>query len=109
LCWPKYAERQETRHEHLIEVRTSLGLSPFGVGHYRQVVHMLTDQALQTDKGVVLAASALGVLRRGHVIVPTLDMIERIYAEAVTRANRRISKAYQDESFDIRNALDWAP
>ena len=92
-CWPKYAERQETRREHLIELRAYLGLSPFGLGHYRQAVHTLTELALQTDKGVVLAGSALDVLRRGHVIAPTLDVIESICAEAVTRANRRIYRA----------------
>jgi hypothetical protein len=93
VCWPKYAERQETRREHLIELRAYLGLSPFGLGHYRQAVHALTELALQTDKGIVLAGSALDVLRRGHVIAPTLDVIERICAEAVTRANRRIYRA----------------
>ena len=49
VCWPKYAERQETRREHLIELRAYLGLSPFGLGHYRQAVHGLTELALQTD------------------------------------------------------------
>ena len=92
-CWPKYAERQETRREHLIELRAYLGLSPFGLGHYRQAVHTLAELAQQTDKGVVLAGSALDVLRRGRVIAPTLDVIERICAEAVTRANRRIYRA----------------
>ena len=92
-CWPKYAERQETRREHLIELRAYLGLSPFGLDHFRQAVHALTELALQTDKGVVLAGHALDLLRRSQVIVPTLDVIERICAEAVTRANRRIYRA----------------
>ena len=91
--WPKYAQRQETRREHLIELRAYLGLSPFGLGYFRQAVHALTELALQTDKGVVLAGHALDLLRRSQVIVPTLDMIERICAEAVTRANRRIYRA----------------
>ncbi len=92
-CWPRYAERQETRREHLIELRTHLGLSPFGLGQFRNAVRALTELALQTDKGVVLAGHALDVLRRGYVIVPALDVIERICAEAVTRANRRIHAA----------------
>jgi hypothetical protein len=32
-------------------------------------------------------------MRRSQVIVPTLDEIERVCAEAVTRANRRIYRA----------------
>jgi hypothetical protein len=53
-------------------------------------VHALAELAVQTDKGVVLAAHALDILRRRRVIIPPLDVIERVCAEAITRANRRI-------------------
>jgi hypothetical protein len=55
-CWPQYAEREETRREHLLELRAYLGMEPFGLAHYRQAVHATTELALQTDKGIVLAA-----------------------------------------------------
>ena len=29
-CWPQYATREETRREHLLELRAYLGLSSFG-------------------------------------------------------------------------------
>ena len=88
-----YAERQDTRREHLLELRTHLALSSFGLGHFRGAVRTLTELALQTDKGVVLAGHVLDVLRRGQFIIPGLDVIERICAETVTRANRRIHAA----------------
>ncbi|CAH3784143.1 hypothetical protein AI2651V1_5040 (plasmid) [Klebsiella pneumoniae] len=58
-CWPQYAEREETRREHLLELRAYLGMEPFGLAHYRQAVHAATELALQTDKGIMLANSVL--------------------------------------------------
>ena len=95
-CWPQYAEREETRREHLLELRAYLGMQPFGLAHFRQAVHAATELALQTDKGIVLAVSVLDALRHLHTILPTLDVIERVCAEAITRANRRIHAALTD-------------
>jgi len=92
-CWPQYAEREETRREHLLELRAYLGMKPFSLAHYRQAVHATIELALQTDKGVVLASAILDSLRHRHIILPTLDVIERLCAEAITRANRRIYDA----------------
>ena len=90
VCWPQYSEREETRREHLLELRTYFGLTPFGLTHFRQAVHGLAELALQTDKGVVLAGQALDNLRRQHIVIPSLDVVERVCAEAITHANRRI-------------------
>jgi len=32
-CWPQYAEREETRREHLLELRAYLGMEPFRLAH----------------------------------------------------------------------------
>ncbi len=37
----------------------------------------------------VLAISVLDALRLRRIILPTLNVIERIYAETMTRANRQ--------------------
>ena len=103
-CWPQYAEREETRREHLLELRGYMGYQPFGLKHYRQALLAATDLALQTDKGVVLAASVLDALRQWHVIIPTLDVVERLCAEAVTRANRRIHAALTEALSDENRA-----
>ena len=47
----------------------------------------------QSDKGIVLAGSLFEALRRQHVVIPALDVIERICVEAITQANRRIYAA----------------
>jgi len=106
-CWPQYAEREETRREHLLELRAYLSLEPFGLVHYRQAVRTATELALQTDKGIVLAASVLDALRHRHIILPALDVIERVCAEAITRANRRIYEALSEPLSDVhRRRLD---
>jgi Domain of unknown function (DUF4158) len=54
-----------------------------------QDVHTLTELAMQTDKGIVLASALIEQLRRQSVILPALNAVERASAEAITRANRR--------------------
>lgn len=61
--------------------------------HYRSGVRSLEDIAWQTDKGIVLASALIEEYRRQKVLLPSLNNIERICAEAVTRANRRIYAA----------------
>lgn len=95
-CWPLYAEWEETRSAHLLKLRAYLGMEPLGLAHYRQAIHATTELALQTDKGIVLAVSVLDKLRHRHIILPTLDVIERVCAEAITRANRRIYQALSE-------------
>lgn len=85
-AWAKYGERDETRREHLLELRVYLGLSPFGLSDFRALVHDLADLAMQTDKGLVLAAHALETLRQRRVILPALTVVERACAEAITPA-----------------------
>ncbi|ANB72113.1 transposase [Paraburkholderia phytofirmans OLGA172] len=106
-CWSKYAGREETRREHLLELRAYLGMEPFGLTHYRQTVHAATEQALQTDKGIVLATRVLDSLRHRHIMIPALDVIERICSEAITRANRRIYASLSEPLLDAhRRRLD---
>ena len=90
VSWPEYGERAKTRNEHLHELRAYLGLSVFGLSDFRELLHRLTDLAMQTDKAMILAAHALETLRQKRIILPALGVIERVCAEALTRANRRI-------------------
>lgn len=107
VCWPRYATREETRREHLLELRAYLNLEPFRQKHYHHVIQTTTELAMQTDKGVVLAASIFESLRNQHIIRPTLDVIERICAESITHANRHIYQVLsQPLSNEHRNRLD---
>ena len=88
--WGEYGHREQTRREHLVELQTVFGFRPFTMSHYRQAVHTLTELAMQTDKGIVLASALIEHLRRQSIILPALNAVERASAEAITRANRRI-------------------
>ncbi|SWW79517.1 transposase [Klebsiella pneumoniae] len=74
--WDEYGQREQTRREHLVELQTVFGFQPFTIGHYRQAVQLLTELAMQTDKGIVLARALIEHLRRQSVIVPALNAIE---------------------------------
>ncbi len=106
-AWAKYGERDVTRREHAQELRTYLGISPFGLSDFRALVRELTDLAQQTDKGLLLAGQALESLRRQRRILPTLSVIDRACAEAIARANRRVYRALIEPlSQEHRNKLD---
>ncbi|VVE85782.1 hypothetical protein PSP31121_05414 [Pandoraea sputorum] len=73
------------------------------MAHHRQAVPATTALALQTDTG----SSVLDSLRQRYIIQPTLDVIERICAEAITRANRRGHDALAEPLTDTqRHRLD---
>jgi TnpA family transposase len=105
--WDEYGQRMQTRQEHLVELQKVFGFKSFTRSHYRQAVQTLTELALQTDKGIVLASALVENLRRQSIIIPVINAIEGVCAEAVTRANRRIYAALTDSLTSLhRQRLD---
>ncbi|HBR5099697.1 TPA: DUF4158 domain-containing protein, partial [Klebsiella pneumoniae] len=51
------------------ELQTVFGFQPFTIGHYRQAVQLLTELAMQTDKGIVLARALMGTIEKTEKIV----------------------------------------
>jgi hypothetical protein len=90
VAWDMYAQRDETRREHLLELLSYLGMEQFGIKHYRAMSSWLESTALQTTKGVVLVQAAVDELRRRLVVLPSLMLLERLCAAVATRAQRRI-------------------
>jgi TnpA family transposase len=90
VAWDLYAQRDETRREHLLELLSRLGLEQFGTKHYRAISAWLESTALQTTQGIVLAQTVIDELRRRLVVLPSLTVIERLCAEVATRAERKI-------------------
>lgn len=106
-AWNHYALRDETRREHYQEIRSYLKMETFGLHHFRQLVTNLTEMAMQTDKGILLASKAVELLREKQVILPALRVIERICLKAITNANRRIFRILVDPlSVTHRRMLD---
>jgi Domain of unknown function (DUF4158) len=86
--WAEYALRDETRREHALELQTAFGYRPFTAGEYRQQRGTLTELALQTNKGVVIAQQLIEILRKHHIILPPAQVIDRLCAEALARGTR---------------------
>jgi hypothetical protein len=80
--WEAYGRREQTRREHLAELQAWLNLTPFSAADYRRLVHQLGELARQTDRGIVLAEALIELLRQGGIIVPALEVIERVKAPA---------------------------
>lgn len=49
---------------------------------------MLTELALQTNKGVVIAEQLIDILHKNHIILPPAGVIDRLCAEALARGSR---------------------
>ncbi len=102
--WSEYGQRAETRREHALELQALFGFKAFTMRHYREGVRSIEDVAWQTDKGIVLASALVDEYRRQQVLLPTLTNIERICAEAVTRANRRIYASLTGSLTEVHRA-----
>jgi TnpA family transposase len=88
--WEVYAERDATRRSHLLELLPRLGMEQFGTRHYRSISVWLDPTALQTTRGIVLAQAVVEELRRRLIVLPPVAVIERLCAEAMTRAQRKV-------------------
>jgi TnpA family transposase len=94
--WAEYGDRAQTRREHMVELQTLFGFRSFTTSHHRAAVQDLMETALQTDTGIVLANVVVEKLRTKAILLPKLNAIERICAEAVTRANCHIYRVLAD-------------
>jgi TnpA family transposase len=71
-AWHLYAQRAETRREHLLVLQSTFGFVPFKTQlHHAVAVQQLQALAAQTDKGIVLATALVDLLRRQHILLPT--------------------------------------
>ncbi len=91
--WHEYAAREQTRWEHLAELYRYLKLSPFSRTLQKDCIRHLHSCAMRTDEGFTLAEEMLSWLHNNNVIFPSVDVIERTLAEAVTLADRSVFSA----------------
>lgn len=90
--WSKYAQRPETRREHLAELQLLLKLTPLALTDYQRFVHQLSELAQATDRSILLAETLVELLRQQRIIVPAIDVIERICSEALILGTRQLYK-----------------
>jgi hypothetical protein len=77
--------------------------------YYQSSLNGLADLTWQTDKGIVLASALLQSFRGQRILLPTINVIEKICAEAITNASRRVYSSLTEtltkEHFQRLNAL----
>ena len=91
--WHFYAERDQTRREHMVELQEQFGYQAFTTAHYRRFAAELAPLADQTHQGVRLAQALVESLRKAKIILPAVSVLERLCAEVVVRAQRRLYRA----------------
>jgi Domain of unknown function (DUF4158) len=73
-----YAERDQTRREHFIELLDEYGWRSFGLHEHCELSTWLMNQARSTDQGMALVVLLIGELRHRRIIVPVLPGLERL-------------------------------
>jgi Domain of unknown function (DUF4158) len=101
-----YAERDQTRREHVLEIETALGLRPLTRVLYRELAWLLPT-ALATDHGPTLVTTLLEELRARRIVCPSLPAIERLAGSVRARAQRQLWRRLADGLTDQqRQSLD---
>ena len=105
--WDHYANRDETRREHVAELLTQLGLESFRRSMSRELVTWLTPLAMQTTQGYVLAQALVTEFRARQIVLPPIRVLELLCAQAATRAQREVFRLLTEPlTAEHREALD---
>lgn len=94
--WLLYNKRNTTRREHLLELYSYLKIRSFTIEDNQSIIIYLSELATQTDKGITLAEAMINWLRQHHIVVPSIFVIERTCAEALTQGTRKVFSMLND-------------
>jgi TnpA family transposase len=84
-----YAQRDQTRREHAVELQRYLSLRSFGLADWRACLRVGTDAAWATDRGEPIVQRMVAHLRANGVLLPTAAVLERIGLAARARARKK--------------------
>ena len=102
-----YAHRPETRREHLADLRAIYGYKMFSGGGARDLKRWLEHEAETARSNMDLARRFVEECRRTHIILPGISVIERLCADALVAAERRIETRIVDRLNEtMKNQLD---
>ena len=85
-----YAAREETRHEHLADLRRIYGYRSFSGRGARDLRDWIAREAEAATSNEDLARRFVAECRRTRTILPGFSTIERLCADALVKAERRI-------------------
>jgi TnpA family transposase len=102
-----YATREETRHEHLATLREQYGYRMFSGRGARDLKGWLQDTAEGARSNDDLARRFVEQCRATRTILPGVTIIERLCADALVAAERRIEARIAERLDDaMRSRLD---
>ena len=102
-----YAAREETRHEHLSALREIYGYKMFSGRGARDLKTWLEGEAEGARSNEDLARRFVKECRRTQTILPGLSRIERLCADALVAAERRIEARVAERLTEVlRDQLD---
>jgi TnpA family transposase len=89
-AWDLYADRDQTRRMHAIDIIRWMGLKPLDRDAHRSLSQWLLPVVMQSVQGPVLVQALMQEIRNRSIVLPAFATIERLCAEVHTRAQRRI-------------------
>ncbi len=102
-----YAAREETRHNHLAQLRDLYGFRSFTGRGAVELRQWLLDQAFHATSNLDLAERFIARCRETQIILPGISTIERLCAEMLVLAERQIDAVIADRLDDrTRRRLD---
>lgn len=91
-----YAKRRQTRHQHMDALRSIYGYKSFSSRCARELKAWLFDQAVDTRSNEGLVKQFFEECRRTQIILPAISTIERLCADALVHAERKIDVTITD-------------
>lgn len=88
----RYAQREETRWEHISELQSYLGMRSFRESDLRALSKVAVMEATGTEKGDAIVAAMLTWLQEKRILLPTTAVIERIALAARATARQHAYK-----------------
>ncbi len=95
----QYAQREETRWEHLALIRKEYGYQSFSLSEYRKTSKEIFPHAMENSNGIQLMDLAIDSLRKRKVILPAVSTIERLVWDTRRRAEDKIYRLIDSSSF----------
>ena len=89
----QYSEREQTKHEHMEEIRKHYGFSNFSAQSYRVISQALLPHAIENSNALFLIRMTLEEMRKQKIILPAMTTIERLVWETRRRAEEKVYKS----------------
>ncbi len=85
-----YAGREQTKYEHLEEIRKFYGYTFFSMSNYRQLSRYLLPFAMENNQSLHLIKIAIDEMRKQKIILPAMTTVERLVWEIRRRAEKKV-------------------